>query len=148
MKITRLAILIFVLCGTLLVSARAEPTWLTDFHRAQAEVKAGKKLLLLNFTGSDWCLWCVKLEREVFLQPEFQNYAKDNLVLMTVDFPRGKPQSAEVRRQNEELAAKYSIEGFPTIIVLNGDGKRVGELGYMAGGAPAFLSELKKLPKS
>lgn len=148
MKIIRTAILVFALYGFLLVSAQAQPNWFSDFRQAQAEAKAGRKLLLLNFTGSDWCIWCIKLEREVFSQPEFQDYAKDKLVLMTVDFPRAKPLSAEVRKQNEELAQKYSIEGFPTIVVLNGDGKQVGELGYVPGGATAFVSELKKVPKS
>ena len=148
MKIIRTAVLVFALCGLLLVSAQAQPSWLSDFRQAQADAKAGKKLLLLNFTGSDWCGWCIRLEREVFSQPEFQAYAKDNLVLMTVDFPRAKPLSAEVRKQNEELAQKYLVEGFPTIVVLNGDGKQVGELGYVPGGASAFVSELKKVPKS
>lgn len=148
MKIIRFVVLAFALCGLLPASARAQASWLTDFRQAQAEAKAGKKLLLLNFTGSDWCIWCIKLEREVFSRPEFQDYAKDNLVLMTVDFPRAKPLSAEVRKQNEELAQKYSVEGFPTIVVLNGDGKQVGGLGYVFGGASAFVSELKKVPKS
>ena len=67
---------------------------------------------------------------------------------MTVDFPRAKPLSAAVRKQNQELAQKYSVQGFPTIVVLNGDGKQVGELGYVSGGASAFVSELKKVPKS
>ena len=147
-KIIRAAVIVLALCGLLPVSARAQPSWLTNFHQAQGEAKAGKKLLLLNFTGSDWCGWCIKLEREVFSRPEFQDYAKDNLVLMTVDFPRGKPLSAEVRKQNEELAQKYSIQGFPTIVVLNGDGKQVGQLGYVFGGASAFVGELKKVPKS
>ena len=67
---------------------------------------------------------------------------------MTVDFPRAKPLSAEVRKQNYELAQNYQIEGFPTIVVLNGDGKQVGVLGYMPGGPAAFIGELEKLPKS
>ena len=148
MKIIRAVIFATALCGFLLVSARAQPNWLSDFRQAQAEAKASKKLLLLNFTGSDWCGWCIRLEREVFSRPEFQEYAKENLVLMAVDFPRAKPLSADVRKQNEELAQKYSIQGFPTIVVLNGEGKQVAELGYEPGGASAFVSELKKLPKS
>jgi thioredoxin-related protein len=147
-KIIRAAVLVFIFCGLPLLSAQAQPNWLTDFHEAQAAAKAGKKLLLVNFTGSDWCGWCIRLEREVFSQPEFQDYAKDNLVLLTVDFPRAKSLSTQVRMQNQELAQKYSIQGFPTIVMLNGDGKQVGELGYVPGGASAFVSELKKVPKS
>ena len=147
MKIFR-PIFLAVACGALcLSSVRAEATWLTDLQRAQAEAKASHKLLLLNFTGSDWCGWCIRLEKEVFSKPEFAEYAKQNLVLLTVDFPHAKPLSDEVRKQNRELAEKYGIEGFPTIVVLNEDGKPVGALGYQPGGPSAFIAELKKMPK-
>jgi thioredoxin-related protein len=128
-------------------SARAESNWLTDFHRAQEEAKAGHKLLLINFTGSDWCGWCKRLDAEVFSKPEFADYAKQNLVLMTADFPRAKPLSSEVRQQNATLAQKFGIEGFPTIVLLNSDGKLMGALGYTPGGPTAFIEELKKVPK-
>lgn len=118
---------------------------MTDLPKAQAAAKDQQKLLLIDFTGSDWCGWCIKLHREVFSQPEFQQYAEKNLVLMTADFPRRKEISAETRMQNEKLAQQYGIEGFPTIVVLNGEGKMVGTLGYMEGGAPAFVAQLKKL---
>jgi protein disulfide-isomerase len=128
--------------------SRAEAAWLTDFKKAQEEAKANNKLVLLDFTGSDWCGWCIKLNREVFSQPEFKDYAGKNLVLVEVDFPRRKPLSVETRKQNEELAGRYGIQGFPTIIVLNGEGKKVGEFGYMPGGPEAFIAELEKLRKS
>ncbi len=126
----------------------AESVWLTDLAKAQAEAKASHKLLLLDFTGSDWCIWCKKLHAEVFTQPEFESYAKDHLVLLTVDFPRRSPLAPKVQKQNEQLAQKFNIEGFPTIVVLNDAGKKVGELGYQPGGASSFVEELKKLPKS
>lgn len=147
-KNLRLALLVLSLSCLSLASARAEANWISDLPKAQAEAKANHKLLLLDFTGSDWCIWCKKLDAEVFSQPGFQSYAKDNLVLMKVDFPRKVAQSAEVKKQNEELAQKYGIQGFPTIVVLNGEGKQVGELGYQPGGVDAFVKELKKLPKS
>lgn len=141
-------LLLVVMCGTVgLSSARAEITWLTDFQRAQEEAKASHKLLLLNFTGSDWCGWCMRLKAEVFSKPEFAEYAKQNLVLVEVDFPRAKALSSEVRKQNAALAEKYGVDGFPTIVVLTGDGKPVGLLGYMPGGPSAFIAELKKLSK-
>lgn len=127
--------------------AQAGPEWLTDYKRAQQEAKTSNKLLLLQFTGSDWCGWCIKLDREVFSKPEFREYASKNLILMEADFPRAKPQSPTVRKQNEELAAQYQILGFPTILVLNGDGQKIGELGYMPGGPNAFIAELEKLRK-
>jgi protein disulfide-isomerase len=145
LRIAALTLLLGLLC---LGSARAEAIWLTDFQKAQAEAKAGHKLILLEFTGSDWCMWCIRLEAEVFSQPEFAEFAKKNLVLVRADFPRARALSAEVRRQNQELAQRYEIGGFPTIVVLNEEGKQVGLLGYMPGGPRPFLDELKKLPKS
>ena len=90
----------------------------------------------------------MRLNAEVFSKPEFQEYAGKNLVLLEIDFPRAKSQSRTLRKQNQELAGHYEIEGFPTIIVLNGDGKEVGRLGYMPGGPSAFIAELEKLRKS
>ncbi len=148
MKNFRCTFLVAALCAIGLDSARAEATWLTDFAKAQTETKAGDKLLLLDFTGSDWCIWCQRLQAEVFSQPEFEAYAKKNLVLMRVDFPRAKPLSAEMRKQNATLAQKFEIEGFPTIVILNGEGKQVGMLGYLPGGPEAFIRELGKVPKS
>jgi thioredoxin-related protein len=87
------------------------------------------------------------LDREVFSTPEFKDYASKNLVLLEADFPHAKPQPASVRKQNEELAMRYQVIGFPTILVLNGEGKVVGELGYTPGGPGAFIAELEKLRK-
>ncbi len=129
-------------------SAFAKDGWLTDFKQAQSEAKSNKKLVLLDFTGSDWCGWCIKLDREVFSQPEFQKYAKDNLVLVELDFPRRKELSDAEKIQNQQLAQQFQIEGFPTIVVLNAEGKVVGEIGYTPGGPAAFIAELEKLRKS
>ena len=132
-------------CGTLLQAGAAELNWLTDVPKAQAKAKTEKKLVMLDFTGSDWCGWCIKLNKEVFSKPEFEEYADKNLVLVEVDFPRAKKQSAELKKANQALQDKYKVEGYPTIIVLNGDGKKVGELGYQPGGPKAFIAELDKL---
>lgn len=142
MKKTVFAILT---CCALLQAAAAELNWLTDLPKAQAAAKADNKLVMLDFTGSDWCGWCIKLNKEIFSKPEFAEYAAKNLVLVEVDFPRAKKQSAELKQANQALQAKYKIEGYPTIIVLNSDGKKVGELGYMDGGPKAFIAELDKL---
>ncbi len=133
--------------GLCFSSARGEANWLTDYAKAQAEAKAAHKLLLLDFTGSDWCGWCRRLDAEVFSKPEFEDYAKKNLVLMKVDFPRGKPLSDEERKQNYQLAQKFGVQGFPTIILLNGEGEPVGLLGYTPGGPDAFIGEIKKASK-
>ncbi len=143
-----ISLLIAVGLTLISITASAESSWVTDYKKAQEDAKAGKKLMLLEFTGSDWCGWCMKLDKEVFSTPEFQSYASRNLILVKLDFPRRRPQTEALKRQNEQLAQKYGIQGFPTIIVLNGQGEKVGELGYMEGGPSPFLAKLETLPKS
>ena len=125
----------------------AKPGWLTDIRQARDKAKSDKKLILVDFTGSDWCGWCIKLDREVFSKPEFKEYADKNLVLLEVDFPKGKQQTAVQKAHNLELAEKFGVQGFPTVLVLDAEGKIVGQLGYMPGGPSAFLAELDKLRK-
>jgi protein disulfide-isomerase len=139
-------------------AAGAKSGWLTDYKQAQEQAKSSKKLMLLDFTGSDWCGWCIKLDKEVFSKPEFQEYADKNLVLVELDFPRRKELSATEQAQNEQLANEHRVQGFPTIIVLNSDGKKVGELSYESAvpensreplATPAaFIASLEKLRKS
>lgn len=147
MKTSRLLFLA-LLASLTISSAFAKEGWLTDYKQAQSEAKQNKKLMLLNFTGSDWCPWCIRLDREVFSKPEFQEYAKKNLVLLELDFPRMKQITDSEKLQNQTLAREYQIEGFPTIVVLDSDGKQVGALGYMPGGPTAFIAELEKIRKS
>ena len=128
--------------------AEAKPGWTEDHAKGLQDAKAGNKLVLMDFTGSDWCGWCKKLDREVFSTPEFQDYARKNLVLVELDFPQQKPVSPETKKQNTILAQRYHVQGFPTIVVLNAAGKQVGELGYMEGGPKAFIAALEKLPKA
>ncbi len=130
-----------------LQASAAELPWMTDLAKAQAKAKAENKLVMLDFTGSDWCGWCIKLDKEVFSQPEFIQYAEKNLVPVEVDFPRRKQQSEEQKKANAQLQEKYKIEGYPTIIVLNSEGKKVGKLGYQPGGPKAFIAQLEKLKK-
>jgi thioredoxin-related protein len=126
--------------------ARAESVWLNDYKKAQEEAKANNKLLLLNFTGSDWCGWCIKFDKEVWSQPQFKDYARDNLVLVELDFPRRKTQPAELRKQNLQLAQQYEVLGFPTIVVLNSNGQKLWQFdGYFPGGPEAFIAQLQKL---
>ncbi len=127
------------------LAASAELNWLTDFAAAKSKAKSDHKLVLLDFTGSDWCGWCKLLKAEVFSQPQFQEYAAKNLVLVELDFPRSKPQTDAIKKQNSELADQYQIEGFPTLVVLDAEGKSVGKLGYMEGGPKAFIAALEKL---
>jgi thioredoxin-related protein len=122
-----------------------KPGWLTDYKTALATAQREKKTVLMDFTGSDWCGWCIKLRREVFDTTEFSRYAKDNLVLLEVDFPQRKPQSEELRRQNQELMRQFNVEGFPTILLLNADGKQIGQTGYVPGGPQRFIENINSI---
>lgn len=128
-----------------LVAVFAGEGWLTDFEAATVKAKAENKPLLLDFTGSDWCGWCIKLKGEVFTKEAFKSYAEDELVLVELDFPRSKPQSDAVKAQNEALAQKYGIRGFPTIVLLSPEGELVGKTGYQSGGAEKYVEHLKTL---
>ena len=143
--------LFLVAAAVLLVFAsltRAESDWLHDWTKAQEEAKSNHKLLFLNFTGSDWCGWCIKFDKDVLSQPQFKNFAHDNLVLVELDFPRRKSQPTEEKKQNVHLAQQYEVLGFPTIVVLNSSGQKVWQFdGYFPGGPEAFIAQLQKLPK-
>jgi thioredoxin-related protein len=126
-------------------SVSAKPGWLTNYDQAQKEAQAKNKLLLMDFTGSDWCGWCIMLDKEVFSKPEFKEYATKNLVLLELDFPRMKRMPPETAAQNERLILKYGIQGFPTVVVFDSSGKPLGALGYQPGGPQAFIAQLEKL---
>lgn len=122
--------------------------WQTDMPKAQAQAKKEKKLILLDFTGSDWCGWCIKLNHDTFSKTEWSDYAKKNLVLVEVDFPRGKEQSDSQKKANEALQKKYKVDGFPTIVVIDTDGKVVWtNEGYLGGGPKAMIDAIEKAKK-
>jgi protein disulfide-isomerase len=148
--VRRLIFAIATIAGFFLSSsAPADSDWQTNYKKAQQEAKTANKLLLMEFSGSDWCGPCILLDREILSRPEFKDYAKKNLVLVEVDFPRRKMQPEEVKKQNQELADQYQIEVFPTILVFNGDGKLVWRYyGLFEDGPKAFIAELEKARKS
>jgi protein disulfide-isomerase len=138
--------IIFVLIILLSVQTMAQSVkWYEDFELAMKEAKDSVKTILLDFSGSDWCGWCIKLEKEVFDKKAFQDYAKEHLVLMLADFPMKKPQSEEIRNQNVELYKKYKVMGFPTIYLLNPAGGIIGKTGYKAGGPEIYVKHLKEM---
>ena len=141
-----------MLTGLLLVglfgfSAFAGEEWLTDINKAKKEAAEKKLPILADFAGSDWCGWCIKLDKEVFSQKEFKAFAKDRVVLFLADFPRKKELSAEVKAQNEQLQQAYGIEGFPTVLLLDAGGKVIARTGYLRGGAVVYVDHLKDLLK-
>jgi protein disulfide-isomerase len=115
--------------------------WQTDYAKALETAKAQNKQVLLDFTGSDWCGPCIEFKKRVFSRPEFSSYADKNLILVEVDYPQQKKQSAELKKQNEKLAKQYGIEekGYPTIVLLDPAGKIVREFTGYDGETPAAL---------
>jgi len=134
-----------LLSATVLWRVNAAGTWLTDLPAAQAQARSENKIVLMDFTGSDWCSWCIKFKKEVLDTKGFQQYAGNNVVLVEVDFPDKKPQPADLKKANAALKDKYKIEGYPTFVVLDKDGKEIGrQVGYSAGGPKAFIAQLEK----
>jgi thiol:disulfide interchange protein len=122
--------------------------WQTDYVQALATAKAAKKCVLLDFTGSDWCGPCIEMEKAVFSQAAFLKFAKANLVLVAVDYPRRKVLPEKVTQQNELLLHQYHIDqsGYPTVILLNPDGKILGQLEGYSGERPAdVITWIEKL---
>ena len=130
----------------LMQAGAAEPEWLTDLPQAQAKAKGENKMVLLDFTGSDWCPPCKALHKNVLTSPEFAEYANRNLVLVEVAFPRNKTHSDALRQANKALAKKFGIKGYPTVVVLDGSGKVLSSKTGYGGEAPAsFIAKLKAL---
>jgi len=119
--------------------------WKTNVEEAVQIAKKENKAVLINFTGSDWCKWCFKLNDEVFSQAEFEKYATENLVLVKIDFPRSVPQSNETKYYNQTLAQKYGIQGFPTILIMDNAGNLLAKTGYQPGGASNYVSYIQSL---
>jgi len=119
--------------------------FIEDFEAAKKEAAAFKQPIFAFFTGSDWCGWCKKLHSEVLETKEFEKFAADNLILLEIDFPHEKRQSSKIKKQNEGLANKYSVNGFPTVLLLDSDGKQLGQTGYQPGGGEAYVKSLKEI---
>lgn len=133
---------------TLSANAQAQDlVWHSDLSKASDLAMKSNKPLLLFFTGSDWCGWCMRLQREVFNTPEFASWAKESVVLVELDFPRKKQLPEEIKKQNADMGSMFGIRGYPTIwfvTAANKDGKvsfnKLGSTGYVAGGPSKWLA--------
>ena len=141
----KIILIAFLLIGATCLQAQ-ELVWETNLEKASQVAMKTKKPLLLFFTGSDWCGWCIRLQNEVLKTPEFAAWAKQNVVLVEVDFPRRSPQLPEIQKQNMELQQIFEVRGYPTIWISNPtkvDGKinldKLGSTGYVAGGPSKWL---------
>ena len=138
---------VVALCLSALTLSAADAAWLTDLDEGIKVAKAEKKAILVDFTGSDWCGWCIRLKKEVFDQKEFAAATKD-FVLVELDYPQKKQQPAEEKAKNKALAEKFGIEGFPTILLLDANGQPFAQTGYEAGGPVKYLAHLAELLKA
>ena len=138
-----------LLIATFLLSSLAvlggSGRWLTDLDEAKKVAAKENKLILIDFTGSDWCHWCVKLKEEVFGHKQFAAEAGKHFVLVELDFPQKAKQSAETKKKNKAHAKKYGVQGFPTVVLTDAKGKAFGRTGYREGGVRPYLNHLKKL---
>ena len=104
--------------------------WHESFEAAKTASLQSGKPILADFTGSDWCHWCIKLKEDVFEKEDFKNWASQNVTLLELDFPNDSTQSPAVKKQNAELAKKYNVRGYPTVLFLTSQGEVLGKLGY------------------
>ena len=132
------------------VSKSVPKGWSEDFAAAQQTAQKENKLILLAFSGSDWCGWCVKMDKEVYSDKKFIQKAKEKFVLVMIDTPRNKEILTKLaQRQNPTLTAKYSVRGFPCSVVVKPNGDEVKRFGgYQKGGPEAFLEKLNEVAKS
>ena len=145
MKVLRT--LLITAIATSLTAVTFASEWMTDYKAALSLSKKTGKPILADFTGSDWCGWCIKLHKEVFDKPEFMSWAKKNVILLELDYPNQKPQTAAIKKQNAELAKKYAIQGYPTILFLNHKGDKLGEYGYAEGGPAKWTKAAEAMLK-
>lgn len=132
-----------------------ELEWHTDINKAAKLSEKSKKPLLMFFTGSDWCGWCIRLQKEVLKTPEFAKWAKDNVILVELDFPRRTPQTDDIKKQNFELQQFFGVRGYPTVWFANATKDKTGKVsfaqlgstGYVAGGPTVWLDGANKIIK-
>ncbi|MCI9845162.1 thioredoxin family protein [Flavobacterium pectinovorum] len=146
----------FILCS--LVVEAQELNWHTDMKQAVKISNKEKKPLMILFTGSTWCGWCIRLQNEVLKTPEFKKWAKENVVLVELDYPRGAvqtPQNPEIVNQNAELQQAFGVRGYPTVHFATAESKDgkvnfngLGNTGYVAGGPTSWLAVAGAIIKS
>ena len=149
MKLTSLSPTISLLALTALASltfstVQAAEGWTEDFEAAKKLAAEEKKDLLMDFTGSDWCTYCIKLQKEVLSKPEFIATVPKSFVLVELDYPQEKAQDEKIKAQNEKLQKEYSIDGYPTVLLADASGRVYAKTGYMPGGAAPYLAQIEE----
>ena len=152
MKLKSILTLAACACSFLALAASSTPKGFTDdLDAALAEAKKTGKYVYACFSGSDWCIWCKRLEGEVFSDKEcdFTGSLKDDYLFVFIDRPRdASVLSDAAKARNPKLIKQYEIHGYPTVLILDGDGKQVAKTGYRKGGAKPYVAYLKDVRKN
>lgn len=147
MKRTLLSLFMF-LSLQLFASMEPQINWYTNYDSAVKEAQSTSKPLVLFFTGSDWCIWCNKLESEALDTREFINRVGDKFIFVKLDYPRTGYKDAESNTINGQLLKKYSIQGYPTLVVINSKEQNLGTTGYLPGGGTVIADKLLSMVKN
>ena len=138
---------LFTLIGLNQFSAQPNNVWYDDLEVASKIAYKTNKPIMLFFTGSDWCIWCTRLQQQVFEQEAFKTWASENVILVELDFPNKKVLPAKIKEQNQMLQKQFAVQGYPTCwfveVVKNGDAftlKKLGQTGYMQGGPEPWIA--------
>jgi len=115
----KILFILFISLSSFFVNAQEDLTWHTDMSKASELSMKEKKPLMLFFTGSDWCGWCIRLQNEVFKKEDFAKWAKENVILVELDFPKRTPQDDAIKMQNAQLQQIFQVRGYPTIWIVN-----------------------------
>ena len=141
----KIVMFVFALCLGISTFASGKQ-WMTNLDEAMKLSNKSGKPILVEFSGSDWCPPCKSLNKNVFTKKEFLNFAKKNLILVLMDFPRYKAQTNKQKKYNNNIARKYGIRGFPTVLLLDSKGKIIVTVN-LRGNVKKYIEFLKsKMP--
>jgi thioredoxin-related protein len=151
----KILFILFISLSAITVKAQEDMTWHTDMAKASELSMKEKKPLMLFFTGSDWCGWCIRLQKEVFKKEEFIKWAKQNVILVELDFPKKTAQEEAIKQQNYQMQQIFQVKGYPTVWLVNpektAEGKinlsALGSTGYVAGGPEKWLEGVNSIIK-
>jgi protein disulfide-isomerase len=154
-KMKNILIICTLFISSLSLYSQENDGWLLNFDEAaELSMKTGKPILA-NFTGSDWCGWCIRLQKEVFVTPTFKKWADENVILLELDYPRRTQQTEEIKKQNRDLQQFFKVRGYPTLHMFNvgvADGKTqitsLGKTGYVAGGPTPWIANANNFLKN